>query len=99
MRQLWENARHFRAGLQGLGFSTGSSVTPIIPVIVGEATQAMALGRELRAVGVYVQAFAYPVVAKGAARVRCIVSAAQSRDDLDEALAAFETAGKILRLI
>jgi glycine C-acetyltransferase len=99
LRRLWENATYFRAGLQGLGFSTGNSVTPIIPVMVGEATQAMALGRELRAAGVYAQAFAYPVVAQGAARVRCIVSAAHSRDDLGEGLAAFETVGKTLRLI
>jgi glycine C-acetyltransferase len=99
LRRLWEHASHFRAGLQRLGYSTGQSMTPIIPVIVGEATQAMTLARELRGAGVYVQAFAYPVVAQGAARVRCIVSAAHSRDDLDEALAAFETAGKTLRLI
>jgi glycine C-acetyltransferase len=82
-----------------LRFSTDKSSTPIIPVIVGEVTQAMALGRELLTAGVYVQTFAYPVVAQGAAQVRCIVFAAHRRDDLDEALAAFATAGKTLRLI
>lgn len=99
LRRLWENADYFRTGLQRLGYNTGKSATPIVPVIVGEATQAMALGRELRAAGVYVQPFAYPVVAQGAARVRCIVSAAHARDDLDEALAAFETAGQHLLII
>jgi glycine C-acetyltransferase len=59
----------------------------------------MALGRELRAAGVYAQAFAFPVVPDGAARVRCIVSAAHTTADLDEALAAFAVAGRALRLI
>jgi glycine C-acetyltransferase len=85
--------------LQRLGYNTGKSVTPIVPVLVGEATRAMALGRALRASGVYAQAFAYPVVPEGAARLRCIVSAAHSRDDLEQALHAFESAGRTLRLI
>jgi glycine C-acetyltransferase len=99
LTRLWSNAAFFRDGLQRLGFNTGVSVTPIIPVLVGTAAQAMALGRELRAAGVYAQAFAFPVVPQGAARVRCIVSAAHTPADLDEALAAFATAGRTLGLI
>jgi glycine C-acetyltransferase len=99
LARLWENAAFLREGLQRLGYNTGKSVTPIIPVLVGEATQAMALGRALRAAGVYAQAFAYPVVPEGTARLRCIVSAAHSREDLEQALHAFESAGRTLHLI
>lgn len=99
LQRLWDNTTALREGLQQLGFDTGSSVTPIIPVIVGEAAAAMALGRELRNQGVYVQAFAYPVVPRGAARVRCIVSASHSQAEIEEALAAFVSAGRALRLI
>lgn len=99
LQRLWDNTTALRAGLQHLGFDTGSSVTPIIPVIVGEASAAMALGRALRNQGIYVQAFAYPVVPRGAARVRCIVSAAHSPAEIEEALAAFASAGRALRLI
>ena len=99
LQRLWENTSTLRDGLHQLGFDTGSSVTPIIPVIVGDASLAMELGRELRNQGVYVQAFAYPVVPKGVARVRCIVSAAHSRAEIEEALSAFAGAGRMLRLI
>ncbi len=99
LERLWENTRNLRSGLQALGFDTGASVTPIIPVIVGEAAEAMALGRELRDQGVYVQAFTFPVVPKGKARVRCMVSAAHSQEDVAESLRAFAVAGQKLRLI
>ncbi len=99
LQRLWANADAFRTGLQQLGFNTGVSATPIVPVIAGEAAQAMALARGLRNEGVYVQAFAFPVVAKGAARVRCILSAAHTQQDVDEALAVFKTVGQHLRLI
>ena len=99
LQRLWENTRQLRSGLQDLGFDTGASVTPIVPVIVGEAALAMALGRELRDQGVYVQAFTYPVVPQGRARVRCMVSAAHSQDDVAEALQAFASTGEKLQLI
>jgi glycine C-acetyltransferase len=99
LERLWKNATAFRTGLRQLGFNTGASATPIIPVLVGEATQAMTLRSELRRLGVYVQAFAFPVVPKGAARVRCIVSAAHTAVDIEEALQAFETVGQRLRLL
>lgn len=98
LERLWSNATYLRAGLQRLGLNTGASVTPIIPVIVGTAERAAALKRALLDASVYVQAFAAPVVPDGAARVRVIVSAAHTRADLDEALAAFAAAIRALRL-
>ncbi len=99
LTRLWDNTATFRGGLQRLGFHTGASVTPIVPVMIGDALQATALSRELRVAGIYAQAFSYPVVPQGKARIRCIVSAAHSQADLETALAAFEAAGKRLRLI
>jgi glycine C-acetyltransferase len=99
LKRLWDNTASFRSGLQRLGFDTGASVTPIVPVMIGDALQATALSRELRAAGIYAQAFSYPVVPQGKARIRCIVSAAHSPADLETALAAFEASGKRLRLI
>jgi glycine C-acetyltransferase len=98
LERLWSNATYLRAGLQRLGLNTGASVTPIIPVVVGTAERAIALKQALLDTSVYVQAFATPVVPEGAARVRVIVSAAHTRADLDEALAAFAAATRALRL-
>ncbi len=99
LERLWANTNAFREGLKRLGFNTGASVTPIVPVMIGAAAPATAFGRELRAAGVYAQAFSYPVVPEGKARIRCIVSASHSQDDLDAALEAFERIGRSLRLI
>src|SRR5579871_5249907 len=99
LERLWANTRHFREGLQQLGLNTGASVTPIVPVMLGDEAQATAFGRELRAAGVYAQAFTYPVVPQGKARIRCIVSASHSQDDLDVALEAFAAIGRRLWLI
>lgn len=99
LKRLWDNTVYFRGGLQRLGFDTGASVTPIVPVMIGDALQATALSRELRAAGIYAQAFSYPVVPQGKARIRCIVSAAHSQADLETALAAFQSIGQQLRLI
>jgi len=99
LKKLWSNASHFRRGLQQIGFNTGSSATPIIPIIIGKSETAATLRRELLAAGIYVQAFSYPVVPRGAARVRCIVSAAHEEKDLDEALGAFNTVGRKIGLI
>ncbi len=99
LERLWANTRHFREGAQRLGFNTGASVTPIVPVMLGDEGQAAAFGRELRAAGIYAQAFTYPVVPQGKARIRCIVSASHSQDDLDAALETFATIGQRLRLI
>ena len=82
IERLWENTRFFKAGLQALGFNTGASESPITPVIVGEAPQAMTMSDRLFAEGVFAQGIGSPTVARGQARLRTIVTATHSRDDL-----------------
>jgi glycine C-acetyltransferase len=97
--RLRENTQYFREGLTELGFKPLPGETPIIPVIVGETAQAIRMSEALLAEGVFVTGFGYPVVPQGTARVRCQISAAHSRDDLDQALRAFRKAGKGLGII
>ncbi|HEX9727120.1 MAG TPA: glycine C-acetyltransferase [Gemmatimonadales bacterium] len=97
--RLHENARYFRDQLLGLGFKPLAGPTPIIPVILGETAAAIRVSQMLLDEGVFVTGFGYPVVPKGEARVRCQISAAHSRADLDAAIAAFATVGKKLKLI
>ncbi|BCU81999.1 8-amino-7-oxononanoate synthase 1 [Polycladomyces abyssicola] len=97
--RLWDNTRFFKQGLESLGFNTGKSKTPITPVIVGEGAKAMALSDALFEEGVYAQGIAYPTVPKGEARVRTIVTAQHTKEDLEQALHAFEKAGKKLGII
>ncbi|HSE53936.1 MAG TPA: glycine C-acetyltransferase [Gemmatimonadales bacterium] len=97
--RLRENTEYFREGLTELGFKPLPGETPIIPVIVGETAQAIRMSEALLAEGVFVTGFGYPVVPQGTARVRCQISAAHSRDDLDQALRAFRKAGKGLGII
>jgi glycine C-acetyltransferase len=97
--RLRENARYFRDQLRGLGFAPLPGETPIIPVILGETSSAIRMSNLLLDEGVFVTGFGFPVVPQGQARVRCQVSAAHSRTDLDEALAAFKKVGKRLSLI
>ncbi len=99
LRRLWENTDYFRHRLKHLGFQTGASATPIIPLLVEEAATAIAFVGQLRAEGIFAQAFSYPVVPQETARIRMIISAAHSRDDLDSTLQACERAGRSLRLI
>lgn len=99
MKQLWDNTRYFRDGLAALGFDVTGSETPIIPVIVGEGDRAMRLSDRLFEEGVFAQGIAFPTVPRGKARVRTIVTAAHSRADLDQALAAFEKVGRELNII
>jgi glycine C-acetyltransferase len=96
---LQENARYFREQLLGLGFRPLPGETPIIPVILGETAAAIRMSDLLLGEGVFVTGFGYPVVPQGQARVRCQISAAHSRQDLDQALAAFRKVGSQLRLI
>src|SRR6266545_744355 len=97
--RLWSNTSFFKKGLHGLGFATGASETPITPVIAGEETKAVQLSRLLWHEGVFTPAIVYPTVAKGQARVRTIVSADHTEEDLADALDAFERVGKKLGLI
>jgi glycine C-acetyltransferase len=96
MEQLWENTRFFKSGLQALGFDTGISESPITPVIVGDGALAMTLSDQLFEAGVFAQGIAFPTVAKGRARVRTIVTATHSRDELEFALEAFGRVGRKL---
>jgi len=97
--KLWENTRFFKKGLEDLGFNTGISQTPITPVIVGEGALAMKLSDRLFEEGVFAQALAFPTVPRGKARVRTIVMATHTQEDLDTALRAFEKVGKELSII
>lgn len=96
---LRDNARYFRGRLLELGFKPLPGETPIIPVILGETSAAIRMSDLLLAEGVFVTGFGFPVVPQGQARVRCQISAAHTRDDLDEALAAFRKVGRGLGLI
>ena len=92
--QLFENARYWRAGLGGLGFTLLPGEHPIIPVMIGEAPLAQDFAQALDARGVMVSAFFFPVVPRGAARIRTQMNAALTRADLDFALEAFAVAGR-----
>jgi glycine C-acetyltransferase len=97
--RLHDNARYFRGRLNELGFQPLPGATPIVPVILGETAQAIRMSELLLDEGVFVTGFGYPVVPQGHARVRCQLSAAHTRDDLDFALAAFKKVGSKLGLI
>jgi glycine C-acetyltransferase len=99
IERLWANTRAFKDGLRALGFDVGISETPITPVIVGDEHAAQELSRQLWDEGVFTPAIVFPTVARGSARVRTIVTADHSPDDLDAALAAFETVGARLGLV
>ena len=97
--KMWDNTNYFKKKLKGLGFNTGKSETPITPVITGEDRKAVDLSRRLFEEGVFAQSIVFPTVARDAARVRTIVTAAHTKNDLDEAAAAFEKVGRELGLI
>jgi glycine C-acetyltransferase len=99
IERLWENTRFFKAGLQALGFNTGLSESPITPVIVGEGALAMQLSDRLFTKGVFAQGIAFPTVARDKARVRTIVTATHTRDELQFALDTFATVGRELGII
>jgi glycine C-acetyltransferase len=96
---LWDNTRFFKAGLTKLGFNTGLSQSPITPVIAGEGSRAMKLSDQLFAEGVFAQGIAFPTVARDKARVRTIVTATHTKDELQFALDKFAKVGKELGLI
>ena len=99
IERLWENTRFFRQGLDAAGFDTGISQSPITPVIVGEGSLAMRLSDRLFEEGVFAQGIAFPTVARDKARVRTIVTATHTRDELQFALDVFAKVGKELELI
>ena len=99
IERLWENTHFFKAGLKALGLNTGASESPITPVIVGEGALAMKLSDRLFAEGVFAQGLAFPTVARDKARVRTIVTATHTRDELQFALDVFKKVGGELGII
>ena len=94
-----QRTNFFKSGLTNLGFDTGVSETPITPVIAGEETKAVELAKLLWEEGVFTPAIVFPTVPKGRSRVRTIVTADHTEEDLKEALDAFERVGRKLGLI
>ena len=97
--KLRDNTVYFREQITEAGFKPLPGETPIIPIIVGETSAAIQMSDALLNEGVFVTGFGYPVVPQGQARVRCQISAAHSRDDLDEAIRAFKKVGRMLKVI
>lgn len=97
--KLWENAKYFKTEMKKLGFDTGASETPITPVMLGEAPLAQQFSRKLFAAGVFAMALGFPTVPQGRARIRVMISAAHSKDDLDKGLEAFKDVGRKLGVI
>lgn len=99
VKRLWENADYFKKGMQQLGFNTGRSETPIVPVMLGEAPLAQQFSRRLFEEGVFAMALGFPTVPRGQARIRVMNTAAHTREDLDKGLAIFEKVGRELGVI
>jgi glycine C-acetyltransferase len=97
--KLWANADYFKKGMARLGFDTGRSETPIVPVMLGEAPLAKEFSRKLFENGVFAMALGFPTVPQGQARIRVMNTASHGRDDLDAGLAAFEKVGRELGVI
>jgi glycine C-acetyltransferase len=97
--RLWANTKFFKEGLKKLGFNTGVSETPITPVIVGDAALAHQFSRELFAAGVFAQSLGFPTVPEGKARIRTIVTATHTQEELTRALEILESVGKRLKII
>ena len=94
--RLWANARFFQAEMKKLGFNTGVTQTPITPVMLGDVQLARQFSRELLAEGIFAGSLGFPTVPVGKARIRVMISAAHSQDDLEQALDAFDQVGKRL---
>jgi glycine C-acetyltransferase len=99
IEKLWDNTRFFKAGLQQLGFNTGMSESPITPVIVGQATTAAKMSDALFERGVFAQSIGFPTVARDKARLRTIVAATHTKEDLQFALDTFGKVGRELGVI
>ncbi len=99
VQNLWKNTEYFKKAMKDLGFNIGKSTTPITPVIVGESGAAKKMSQRLFEEGVFALPIVFPMVAKDKARIRTIMNAALTRDDLDFAIGAFEKIGKSLGVI
>jgi glycine C-acetyltransferase len=99
LENLWKNTSYFKKELKGMGFDIGRSQTPITPVIVGESTVAQEMSSMLYDEGVFALPIVYPMVARDKARIRTIMNAGHTKEDLDAALAAFEKVGTKLKIL
>jgi glycine C-acetyltransferase len=99
IEQLWANTKFFKAGLTKLGFNTGASQTPITPVMVGDAALAHQFSRDLFQSGVFAQSIGFPTVPQGKARIRTIVTATHTSQQLSRALEILEKIGKKLKIL
>ena len=97
--RLWENARYFKERLTALGFNTGRSETPITPVIIGEEAKTLAFSKNLFENGLFIGPIVFPTVPKGTGRIRCMVTAGHTSEQLDRAIAVFEKTGKEMGII
>lgn len=97
--RLWDNTRYFKAELENLGFDTGQSETPITPVMLGEAPLAFAFSKKLFEEGLFAMALGFPTVPRGKARIRVMLSAMHSREDLDTALGIFKKVGREMGVV
>ena len=98
-KRLWENTRYFKSKLQALGFNTGHSETPITPVIVGQPPVAQELSKRMFSEGVFVKPIVFPLVSKDTSRVRTIVTAQHTKEDLDFCLEKFGKVGKEMGIL
>ena len=96
---LWKNTEYFKQAVIDLGFNTGNSQTPIIPIIVGESHKAKALADELYKAGVYVVPIVFPMVARDLSRIRVQMHAKLTKEQLDDVIGKIETIGKKLEII
>lgn len=99
VKTLWSNADYLRAGLKKLGFDTGTSISPIIPLMLGEAETAQTMSKSLFENGLFAKAIVYPTVPQGKARIRIMNSAGHSKEQLDHALKIFAKVGKEMKVI
>jgi glycine C-acetyltransferase len=99
VERLWHNTRRFKEGMRSLGFDLGSSATPITPVMIGEARLCAAFSRKLFEEGIFAMAIGFPTVPRDKARIRVMISATHSEQDLDFALEAFGRVGRELAIL
>ncbi|MDO5716876.1 MAG: glycine C-acetyltransferase [Tissierellia bacterium] len=97
--RLWDNAKYFKEKLGALGFNTGHSQTPITPVIIGDEAKTMEFSRTLLENGVFVSGIVFPTVPKGTGRVRCMVTAGHTKEQLDRAVEVFKKTGEQMNLL
>ncbi len=97
--KLWENAKYWKSKINSLGFNTGNSETPITPVIIGDEAKAMEFSKKLLDEGVFVSAIVFPTVPVGTGRVRCMVTAEHTKEQLDRAAEVFEKVGKEMNIL